>query len=239
MIRKRAGRAFILALSILLASISPALHAQTQPPVQSGAAKTLFLPLVGTGGVTLTPAVRFWAEQYTLPAGGCTMLHWKVPAAEGVWLDGEAVTLQGQQQACPYALQFYTLEVLEKGGESTQVYEVLLDAGDPGLDAQGVIAQATVGSVAAVADADPAEPGNQAGYRLLLKQVRPLWTGTPGWSHGEVSLDVAQWIIDLGQGRPLDWPVEAGDRVEFRAQCQGAACALSLAHDSYLYLIAE
>ena len=241
MIRSRTTFALLLALLAALASVGPAARAQQpEPQLQPTAAtRVVFMPLVAAGGAATQAGNRFWAEQYTLPTGGCTTLHWKVIAAESVYLDGEGVGLQGQREACPFVSQFYTLEVIEKGGESSLIYEVVLSAGEPNLNAEGVIAQAAVQSIGGVSDADPAAPGNQPGYRVQLTQVRPLWVGTPGWTHAAVALDVTQFIVDLGPGRPLDWPLRVGDHVEFRAQCQGASCALSLAEESYLYLTSE
>lgn len=240
---RRVGLVACAALLVLLAVLAPAASAgpaqdPLSPPAQispSAGGVKIFMPLVQIPGAQ----VRFWADRYTLQAGGCTTLHWATQYAKSVFLDGAGVAASGTQQACPTAaVQFYTLEVEDLWG-GVEMRSVDLTAGDPGLAPVEVIAQATVASVAATADVDPFEPGNQPGYELQLSGVNPLFVGTPGWNEPAVTLGVPQELIDFGPMGPVDWPVKAGQPVEFRADCEGAACLVSMTNPSYLYLRAE
>lgn len=234
-----------LALLVLLALALPAAHATPTSPQESRpltAPHRTFLPLVGFNFPSTTPIepVRFWAERYALDFGQCTTLHWRVLSATAVYLDGEGVALTGSQQECPAGAsqQFYWLEVLDAAGESA-TYEVDLTPGNPGLAASEVIAQADVQSVTPVADADLGTPGNQGGYALHLTNVVVFYANDGSWAEHSVTLSVTQALIDqVGFNDPVHWPIRAGQLVEFRATCNGAACSVVSA-PSYLYLRSE
>lgn len=236
-----------IALLVLLAVLAPAVSAgpapdPLPPSAQRGSTASapaaeikLFMPIVQTPGAR----VRFWADTYALPEGGCTTLHWTTRYAASVFLDGMGVAASGTEQACPDAsAQFYTLEVTDLWG-GMEVRSVTLTAGNPGLTPVEVIAQANVAAVASTADIDPTEVGNQPGYQLLLTSVNPLYVGTAGWNQPTVTLGVPQDLIDFGPMGPVDWPIRVGQSVEFRADCEGAACLVSSTNPSYLYLRSE
>ncbi|MGQ9490876.1 MAG: hypothetical protein ACUVR4_11275 [Anaerolineae bacterium] len=187
--------------------------------------------------VTAGPLVdmRFWAEQYTLPANGCTVLHWDVRNVREVYLDDEGVAGTGDRQVCPTGSQFYALRVVTTDGLEAYQYVSLL-AGDPGLAAGEIIAQGIVNEVTRQADLDPVTPGDQPGYRLIVDGVRVLFSAMAGWTQAVVTLRLPQQFLDIGGDDLVHWPINPGQLVEFRAACEGATCTPQLAQNSYLYL---
>jgi hypothetical protein len=66
------------------------------------------MPIPTTGEVKL----KLWPDKATLPPGECTTLHWYV-LADGeapAFLDGEAVSQDGQKQVCPGETRDYELK---------------------------------------------------------------------------------------------------------------------------------
>jgi hypothetical protein len=181
----------------------------------------------------------FWADQYALPPGACTTLHWSALNVQSVYLDGEGVSgVDQRDQVCPDVdSQFYTLEVNSADGTQKQLQLVLTTNGYPPLAANEVIAQGAVRElVGGQTDVNPNEPGDQPGYRVVIDGVRTLYAGTPGYSQGTVTLGVPQSFIDgAGSGEGLHWPVHATQPVEFRATCDGATCWVDFTTDAYLY----
>ncbi len=197
---RRAGLVAGVALLVFVAVLGPAAAAPQPAPTgpNPGPGQTIFLPIIATAG----PQVRFWAEQYALPQGGCTTLHWKVQNAQSVFLNGEGVANVGTREVCPSAsAEYYILDVTDSAGNVTS-FEVDLTTGDPGLEASEVIAQATVASVTSAADVDPFEAGPQPGFTLDLDEIKPLFVGTAGWNEPAVSLGVPQSLIELGPNGP-------------------------------------
>lgn len=240
---RRVGLAICAAL-LLVAALAPAVFAgQTAGPLSpvapvgpSAAGTKLFLPMIGPRPSTF--AIHFWAERYALPADGCTTLHWRVEGAQSVFLDGEGVTGTGMRVVCPLATQFYTLEVTDQSGAVTY-REVVLTEGDQFLAPDEVIAQAVVSGLTPAADVDPAQPGAQPGYSLQMSGINVLFKGQPAWNEATVTLGVPQELIDFAPFGPVDWPVQVGKAVEFRATCDGPACFVSATTNSYLYLRSE
>lgn len=83
--------------------------------------------------------LRFWAEQYTLPPGACTTLHWYAPNAREVYLDDQGVPGVGDAQVCPVVNQSYMLRAVDWVGRTNE-REIALMVGDPELRASEVIA---------------------------------------------------------------------------------------------------
>ena len=110
---------------------------------------------------TDTLVMRFWAEQYTLPPGACTILHWNVQNAWEVYLDDQPVVGMAVVAVCPSANYVYTLRAVDASGQSTE-RGITLWVGDPALVAWEVIAQGIVNGVAPMVDADPNQAGRSA-----------------------------------------------------------------------------
>ena len=242
--RRNRMSALLMSLALLLLALAPAASAQTSGPHR------LFLPVVYTQvSGPLQPQVTFYAGRYSLPTGGCATLTWRAQGATAVYLDGASVPAQGSQQVCPFATQFYSLEAVFGGplgnppqaGEGSIVVfrELVLTAGDPPLKASEVIAQAVINAITESADVDPTTTGDQPGYRLDLKNVNALFTGSPGWNHAAVTLNVPAEAINIGQAGPVHWPLHAGQHVEFYAACDGDDCLLDYVAWHYLYMTSE
>lgn len=191
------------------------------------------LTIVVTAGAIVN--MRFWAEQYTLPAGACTTLHWDVQSVREVYLDDVGVAGYGARRVCPTGNQFYTLRAVTYDNLEAYQYVSLL-AGDPALVAGEIIAQGIVNEVTRQADLDPVTPGDQAGYRLIIDGIRVLFSASPGWTQAVVTLRLPLQFLDIGGDDLVHWPINPGQLVEFRAACEAATCTLQLTRDSYLYL---
>ena len=181
--------------------------------------------------------MRFWAERYTMLPGACTTLHWNIQNVREVYLEEQGVPGVGTSQQCPSGVQFYMLRAVDNAGESVS-QEITLLGSNPVLSAPEVIVQGVVKDVAPTSDMDPTQPGGQTGYRLVIDGVNPLFTGTLGWSLAALTLDVPQSFISQ-EGGPVDWPINPGQQVEFRATCNGAQCILQSVQGTYLRLRSE
>lgn len=233
-------------LAVLALALPGAQAAQPAGSAEDGlltpaAQHTLFLPFVAsqTTAAPASPTVRFWAERYALDEGTCTLMHWRVTGAQSVLLDNVAVAAVGVLDACPTGpAQFYSLEV-QIAGSDPGFYELVLGAGDPGLLPGQVIAHGAVQGVVAAADTDPATDGNQPGFIVHLRSVVRLYADDTNWNETTVNLAVPQSLIDYGFNGPVHWPVQAGQQVEFRANCEAAACMVVEYAPTYLYLRSE
>ncbi len=199
----------------------------------NGSVTNRTLTIVVTAGPIVN--MRFWAEQYTLPAGACTTLHWDVQNVREVYLDDEGVAGYGDRRVCPTGSQFYALRAVTYDNLEAYQYLSLL-AGDPALVAGEVIAQGIVNEVTRQADLDPITAGDQPGYRLIIDGIRVLFSAAPGWGQAVITLRLPLEFLDIGSDDLVHWPINPGQLVEFRAACEGAMCTLQLAQDSYLYL---
>lgn len=187
---------------------------------------------------TDTLVMRFWAEQYTLPPDTCTTLHWIVWNVREVYLDDHPVVGMAALEACPSANQFYVLRAVDASGQSIERVITLM-VGDPELSASEVIARGIVDDLIHAIDIDPTQAGDQPGYRLVIDGITPLFTGTPDWAQAVVTLGVPQSLIQSGSEGPVDWPIVPGQQVEFRAECDGQWCVLTMESHAYLRLRSE
>ena len=73
-------------------------------------------PMSSTVRVTVSGemefAAEFWADEETIMFGDCTALHWSTENAQVVELDGEPVTLKGDEGICPEEDTAYALHVV-------------------------------------------------------------------------------------------------------------------------------
>jgi LysM repeat protein len=79
---------------------------------------------------TITPQPAFTtgllqAERDVIVAGDCVILSWDVPDAQAASLDGQAVTVSGEEAVCPAATKNYALRVTYADG-SQDVANVLI-----------------------------------------------------------------------------------------------------------------
>ncbi len=183
-----------------------------------------------------TNAIRYWSEQYSLAANTCTTLHWQVENVRAIYINDQGVAGEGTKLVCPkLASETYTLRVIDSNGE-TILKELKLETGDPALMAQEIIAQGVVSEVQRQNDIDSAVEGDQPGYLVIVDGLRPLFLPPTVWSQAVVTLRVSQEWINSGDEGPVDWPLNPGQLVEFRAWCNGAVCPLWQTNRSYLFL---
>jgi len=183
------------------------------------------------------PILHFFADQYTLAANACTVLNWDVQNVQEVFLDEQPVLGQGSKSVCPQGNQYYTLRVTDNSGESIE-RSITLFVGAPFLSAPEVIAHGIVNQVTSMIDTDPILAGDQQGYRLVIDGINALYTGKAGWGQSAVTLMVQQSDISSNSNAeaPVDWPINPGQQVEFRAPCEGANCYVRTDQGSYLHL---
>lgn len=180
-----------------------------------------------------TVAIRFWADQYTLKPGDCTTLHWNVQNVREVFLDEQGVPGVSSKPACPAGTQYYRLRVTDNAGQSV-TRDLTLMGNIPTLSAAEVIAQGIVNNVSRVADIDTTQDGDQPGYSVMIDGINPLFTGTLGWLKTVVTLTVPEQLTTQGPAGPVDWPLNSGQQVEFRAACDGTKCYLLESPGQYL-----
>lgn len=186
-----------------------------------------------------TIVIKFWAEQYTMPAGSCTTLHWSVENVQAVYLDvtgqEEGVAGSGTREVCPEGIQFYIVRAVAGDGTSAQK-EVTLQGSAPPMSANEVIAQAIVNNVTYVDDLDPYGAGNLQGWRLLLDGVNPLFKGSGDCCETTITLQITQAQASGAYGSFIDWPINIGQLIEFRAFCTAGVCNLDTNRSFYLKL---
>lgn len=201
--------------------------------------KSLTIKVLPAEGIVL----HFWAEQYALEPDKCTTLHWMVQDVSAVYLNkggGDVgVAGVGSEQVCPPTRsQAYELRA-EAGSDrkaSKKVFINMFDPAAPGLAANEVIAQGIVNSVNNVLDADPVSPGDQPGYQLILDGIAPLFKGAGDCCQMAVNFKITQAQTADALAEAVDWPVNPGQFVEFRAECTADACFLPANRTFYFKL---
>jgi len=189
--------------------------------------------------VSVVPAgntiLRFWADQYTMPENDCTTLTWNIQNVREVYLDDQPQLGQASKSVCPQPNQSYLLRVIDNSG-ATSERRIAFSMGVPALSPQEVIADGIVNEVVQLIDTDPNQAGDQPGYRLVIDGVNALYAGTAGWGQSAVSLTVPQADIPSSPNAvaSVDWPVNPGQQVEFRAFCTAANCNVRTNEKSYL-----
>jgi hypothetical protein len=79
---------------------------------------------------TMTPwpptEVNFWADSLSIVSGDCTLLHWQVSYATGVYLNGEFVAQVGDRQVCPQTTSLYSLNIEAPAGNLEQQLNIIV-----------------------------------------------------------------------------------------------------------------
>ncbi len=206
--------------------------------VEAGSAATVVKKLIVTVLAAEKIAMRFWAEQYTMEEDGCTTLHWNVQDVEEVYLTTtgaeEGVAGVGTRSVCPGASQFYTLRAVASDDRAASK-QVNLKAGEPILGDDEVIAQGIVNEVTFLASLDALGGGNQPGWQVTVDGVNPLFTGVGECCQTVVKLLITKTVADA-VGGPVDWPINPGQFVEFRAACTGEICTVAASESQYVRL---
>jgi hypothetical protein len=186
--------------------------------------------------------ISFWAEQYTLPADGCTTLHWSVEGVDMVFFqpfDGpqEGVSGQGtREQVCPAASDSaYTLRVVVGGVEFSKT--IALHKGEIAWrNANEAVARGVVRSVDYTNDMDATRPGNQPGWHIQVDGIDRLFHAGGPCCELAVTLHLSQALSTAPDETYLDWPVNPGQLVEFRGMCSSNTCSIDTIPGAYLKL---
>ncbi|HEX9117723.1 MAG TPA: hypothetical protein VGA61_16755 [Anaerolineae bacterium] len=174
--------------------------------------------------------IRFWADQYALPPGTCTTLHWAVDNVEAVYwrAPGDAaetgVAGHATKEVCPSGSGTYTIHA-DASGFRTETKGLTLQVGNPSLGSRELVAQGVVTAVNQVADLDPNTAGNLAGWRIDVDGISPLFTGYSGCCQSKMSLSILQGLVSGQYPTQVDWPLRPGQLIEFwLAPCGSAGC---------------
>ncbi|MGB9640450.1 MAG: hypothetical protein ACPL4H_06020 [Anaerolineales bacterium] len=98
---------------MLPASPEPTLNLATLPPQLSPPPTITSFPTI-TVAPSITPPlpiqINFWANELEVIMGNCTVLHWEVKNADGIYLNGTPVKQVGKQKICPSSTTTYVLQ---------------------------------------------------------------------------------------------------------------------------------
>ena len=134
---------------------------------------------------------------------------------------------------CPEGDTTYTIRAVAPDGRSSEK-AITLDVGQPSLRPNEAIVQAVVRSVNRTDDVDPVLGGDQPGWLLTVDGVNPLFRGPGDCCQAALTLQVPQ-AYTTGSN-PVDWPISAGQLVEFRGLCLNASCSMPQGTPFYLRL---
>jgi hypothetical protein len=200
---------------------------------QDGASTSRSITIAALAGSAIP--MDFWADQYWMNSSECTTVHWSVEGVQAVFFGEtgheDGVTGVGTQRVCPDGEVYYTLKVTFTDG-STDSKELILWGQDPGMDDNEVIAHARVREVRAVTI------GEEPGWNLILDGVDKLFEGDGDCCQASITLQILQAMVDQQDtsGVPIDWPINPGQLVEFRAVCTASSCSLDAGPPNYLRL---
>jgi len=185
--------------------------------------------------------MRFWADQYTLSPGNCTNVYWSVEGVQAVYFgetgSEEGVTGVGSRRECPVGQASYTLEVTTTDGDSKSK-EIVLQGEEPVLGTDEVIAQGSVRSVDRTPDINSGTPGAQPGWKIVVDAVDVLFEGDGNCCQTSLTMRIPQALVEqqASYGVTIDWPINTGQLVEFRAMCSDSECSLDAGPLMYLRL---
>ena len=75
---------------------------------------------VDENSVNQNQVVGFWADNYTIDGGSCTILRWDATNVMSIFLDETPVAEDNSQEVCPQETQTYTLSVTYPNGEDVE-----------------------------------------------------------------------------------------------------------------------
>jgi hypothetical protein len=176
----------------------------------------------------------FWADQYTLSPGECTLVHWSAEGVLEVYFGRtgreDGVEGVGSRRICPVGEESYTLRVNSTDGKSDS-REIILRGEEPLMGSDEVIVHARVGDIVST------KIGEELGWNIIADGVDVLY-GDGGCCQATVTLQVPQAMLDQpgAYGVPIDWPVNVGQLIEFRAVCRDNLCSINSGPPMYLRL---
>jgi RNA polymerase sigma-70 factor (ECF subfamily) len=175
------------------------------------------------------PAVAFWADATTIPAGGCTVIHWETANVASVRYDGADVPATGSDQICLCNPATPTLDVERRDGThdvrtltievsgscitptSTPTPTATPDTQPPpapqGLQPSGDTVFRCGSQVTLSWDAVQ-DPAGIAGYTVRLEtDITGTWEPVDRWG----TVDETQIDITVSCGYGYRWAVQATD----------------------------
>jgi hypothetical protein len=200
---------------------------------QNGAStsRSITIAVLAGSGIPMT----FWSDQYSMNPGDCTIVHWSVEGVQAVYFgetgSEQGVTGVGTRRVCPVGEVSYTLEATATDG-STDSRQLTLWGEELDLGNDEVIVHARVREV------NSTKIGEEPAWNLVLDGVDVLFAGDTACCQASITLQVSQAMVEqqAESGVPIDWPINAGQLVEFRARCTENSCSLSAGPPNYLRL---
>ena len=106
------------------------------------------------------------------------------------------------------------------------------------MGANEVIAHGLVREVVRTTDVSPTTTSQQPGWNIIVDGIDPLFSGETNCCQDRVSLRLPQALVDQQAvfGVPIDWPINPGQLIEFRAICSETECSLDAGPPMYLHL---
>jgi hypothetical protein len=203
----------------------------------TSASRSLTVAVLPGSGIPL----HFWADQYTISPGNCTNLYWSVEGVQAVYV-GETGSEQGvpgvgSRQVCPVGRVSYTIQATTTDGRSDSK-QLILQGQEPSMGANEVIAHASVREVVRTTDVSPTTAGEQPGWNIVVDGVDVLFSGETNCCQDSMTLRIPQGLVEQQAvfGVPIDWPINPGQLVEFRAICSDVDCNLDAGPPMYLHL---
>jgi hypothetical protein len=203
----------------------------------TSSSRSLTIAVLPGSGIPL----HFWADQYTMRPGTCTNLNWSVEGVEAVHVgetgSEQGVTGVGSLQVCPVGQVSYTLRATTTDGRSESKQLILLGQ-EPSPGTNEVIAQAFVREVVRTSDVNSTAGGEQPGWNIVVDRVDVLFSGKTNCCQNTLTLRIPQALVEqqVVFGVAIDWPINPGQLVEFRAICTDADCTLDAGPPMYLHL---
>jgi hypothetical protein len=128
------------------------------------------------------PQVQFSADATSLTLGQCTVLHWRTEFVQAVFLNGQGVVGDGDQQVCPKKTTTYTLQVQHTGGTITRQVAIQVSAPPKPTNTH------------TPTPPPPPSDTQPPGIKNIDESSDPIWYGTSGCAGDyfvEIEADVA------------------------------------------------
>jgi hypothetical protein len=202
--------------------------------------RSLTIAVLPGSGIPL----HFWADQYTMSPGACTNVYWSIEGVQAVYFgetgNEQGVPGVGSREVCPLGRVSYTIQATTTDGRSDSK-QLVLWGQEPTPGADQVIAHGLVREVVRTTDVSPTTASQQPGWNVVVDGVDVLFSGETNCCQDRVTLHIPQALIEQQAvfGVPIDWPINAGQLIEFRAICSATDCSLDVGPPMYLHLCSQ
>lgn len=171
------SRKITLHIGEVTPTVTPTSHASPTPEITNTIPPSLTPTLPSTPTLTPVPevSIHFNADRYTIQAGECTTLRWRVEYADRVRLNGASTAVENAREVCPEETKAYQLVAANAAGEKTARVQIQVQAApEPPAAPQNVRISDRVCSsqdyTVTVVWNDAAD--NEVGYRVYRDQER-------------------------------------------------------------------